>query len=172
MKGHCILSHGLDSSPEATKVSAMAQVAEAMGWTTERPDYRDIDATRDIREVANRQQRLVMAARKAPQPLVLAGSSMGRLHFRARDAGGRLHRPVPDGAADRVAGLSDHACGTQLIPTTVIHGWHDELIPAADVMLWSKMRSDHLILVDDEHRLAAHVDFVAQEFGRFLARLE
>lgn len=170
MIGHCILSHGLDSSPDATKVSAMAQVADAMGWTSERPDYRDIDATRDIREVSSRLRRLVDAARRAPQPLVLAGSSMGAyisaLATLEVDCVGLFLMAPPVALPGYPTALA-----ARNLPTTVIHGWHDELIPAADVVLWSKMRSDHLILVDDEHRLAAHVEFVAQEFGRFLARL-
>ncbi|HJU40066.1 MAG TPA: alpha/beta hydrolase, partial [Tahibacter sp.] len=44
MKGHVILSHGSDSGPDATKVSALAAVAERCGWRTSRPDYRDLDA--------------------------------------------------------------------------------------------------------------------------------
>jgi fermentation-respiration switch protein FrsA (DUF1100 family) len=56
-------------------------------------------------------------------------------------------------------------------PTVVIHGWHDELIPAGDVVRWAQRRHDRLILVDDGHRLDRHVDFVAGEFGRFLATL-
>jgi predicted alpha/beta-hydrolase family hydrolase len=77
MRGHVILSHGLDSSPEATKVSALARVAESLGWTSERPDYSDIDARRDIAEVSARLERLVDCAQIAAKPLVLAGSSMG-----------------------------------------------------------------------------------------------
>lgn len=170
MTGHCILSHGFESSPDATKVTAMAQVAEAMGWTTERPDYRDIDATRDVREIATRLKRLVDAARTAPQPLVLAGSSMGAyisaLATFEVDCIGLFLMAPPIALPGYPTTLA-----ARDLPTTVIHGWHDELIPAADVVLWAKQRSDHLILVDDEHRLTAHVDFVAQEFGRFLARL-
>ncbi|MBB5209027.1 YqiA/YcfP family alpha/beta fold hydrolase [Chiayiivirga flava] len=171
MIGHCILSHGLDSSPDATKVSAMAKVAQTMGWTSERLDYRDIDATRDIREVSSRVRRLVDAAHAAPQPLVLAGSSMGAyisaLATLEVDCIGLFLMAPPIALPGYPTTLA-----ARNLPTTVIHGWHDELIPAADVVLWSKMRSDHLILVDDDHRLSAHVDFVAQEFGRFLARLQ
>lgn len=170
MTGHCILSHGLDSSPEATKVSAMARVAAEMGWTSERPDYRDIDATRDVREVDNRLRRLVDAARAAPGPLVLAGSSLGAfvsaLATLEVDCVGLFLMAPPIVLPDYPTMLA-----ARDLPTTVIHGWHDELIPAFDVVAWTQRRSDHLILVDDEHRLAAHVDFVAQEFGRFLARL-
>ena len=43
MKGHVIISHGLDSSPDATKATALAQVALALGWTEQRPDYRPWD---------------------------------------------------------------------------------------------------------------------------------
>ena len=54
----------------------------------------------------------------------------------------------------------------------MIHGWDDELIPAGDVVRWAQVRNDRLIMVDDSHRLANHVDFCAEEFGRFLASLK
>ena len=31
MKGHCILSHGFESGPDATKVTALAEAAERLG---------------------------------------------------------------------------------------------------------------------------------------------
>lgn len=167
MRGHVILSHGLESGPEATKVSAMARVAEARGWSSERPDYRDIDRTRQVREVHSRLQRLLECCARAPRPLVLAGSSMGA--FVSALASHEVE----------VAGLFLLAPPVQLegfprclsaapVPTTVVHGWDDELIPAGDVVRWAGPRRDRLLLVDDSHRLAAHVEFCAAEFGRFL----
>ena len=41
-----------------------------------------------------------------------------------------------------------------------------------DVVRWAQVRNDRLILVDDSHRLANHVEFCAEEFGRFLAALK
>jgi hypothetical protein len=38
MKGTVILSHGLESGPNATKVSALARVADVLGWRSVRPD--------------------------------------------------------------------------------------------------------------------------------------
>ena len=35
MRGHCILSHGFESGPDATKVTALATVAERRGWPIE-----------------------------------------------------------------------------------------------------------------------------------------
>ena len=53
MKGHCILSHGFESGPDATKVTALAEAADALGWTHERPDYTDLDARRYISELGD-----------------------------------------------------------------------------------------------------------------------
>ena len=53
MRGHCILSHGFESGPDATKVSALAEVADAFGWSHERPDYTDLDARREAGELGD-----------------------------------------------------------------------------------------------------------------------
>ena len=47
-RGHCILSHGFESGPEATKVTALAEAAERLGWSHERPDYTDLDGRREV----------------------------------------------------------------------------------------------------------------------------
>lgn len=171
MRGHVILSHGLDSSPEAIKVSALAKAAEALGWTTERPDYSDIDARGSIREVSARLERLIDRASAAPKPLVLAGSSMGAfisaLATLEVECVGLFLIAPPVVLEDFPQSLD-----AELMPTTVIHGWDDELIPAGDVVRWAQVRNDRLILLDDGHRLANHVDFCAEEFGRFLASLK
>ena len=171
MRGHVILSHGLDSTPDATKVSALARVAESLGWTTERPDYSDIDARGDIGEVSARLERLVDRAQAAQKPLVLAGSSMGAFisalaTLEIECAG--LFLMAPPVLLEGYPQSLD----AELLPTTVIHGWDDELIPAGDVVRWAQVRNDRLIVVDDSHRLASHVEFCAEEFGRFLAALK
>ena len=81
-RGHCILSHGFESGPAATKVTALAQAAQQLGWSSECPDYTDLDARSDISRVGDvpaRLQRLLQLAgqRAAEGPLVLAGSSLG-----------------------------------------------------------------------------------------------
>jgi hypothetical protein len=58
-----------------------------------------------------------------------------------------------------------------MVPTRIVHGWEDELIPAMDVVRWAQRRQDHLVMVPDSHRLAAHVEFCAEEFDRFLQML-
>jgi hypothetical protein len=99
MRGHCILSHGFESGPDATKVTALAAVAEARGWTHERPDYTDLDARREVSEAGDvpaRLQRLLGLARDAATrgPLLLA------------DDGHRLSAHV-DASAQAFAALLD-----------------------------------------------------------------
>lgn len=172
MRGHCILSHGFESGPDATKVTALVEVAERLGWSCERPDYTDLDARRDtsdLGDVPQRLQRLVDLARTAAGrgPLVLAGSSLGAY------ISGLASLQVP------VAGLflmappvrmdPAHPIDAADVPTSIIHGWDDELIPAAQVVAWAGARRARLLLVDDNHRLSEHVQASAEAFGTLLA---
>lgn len=173
MKGHVIISHGLESSPDATKATALAKTAEALGWTQERPDYRvwDNDFSRSrLGDVHGRLARLHEIASRVQGPLVLAGSSMGAF------ISARVSLQVP------VLALFLMAPPTQLegydvrleaakVPTQIVHGWDDELIPATEVMRWASARRDRTVFVNDSHRLAGHVDFCAEEFGRLLQSL-
>ena len=77
MRGQIILSHGSDSAPEATKVSALAALAESLGWRTQRPDYRSDDARGHAGSVAPRIARLRATIEALDAPPLLVGSSMG-----------------------------------------------------------------------------------------------
>lgn len=174
MKGHCILSHGFESGPDATKVTALAEAADALGWSHERPDYTDLDARRevsDLGDVPARLERLLWLAQDAAKrgPLVLAGSSLGAY------ISGWVSLQVP------VVGLfllappirmgRAHPFEAAAVPTSIIHGWRDELIPADEVVMWAQARRDRLLLVDDSHRLADHVESSKLAFAELLAGL-
>lgn len=174
MKGHCILSHGFESGPDATKVTALADVAEHLGWSHERPDYTDLDARRevsDLGDVPARLQRLLDLAQAAAArgPLVLAGSSLGAW------ISGRVSLQVPTCAlfllAPPVSMGRAPALEAAPVPTAIVHGWHDELIPARQVVDWAAARSARLLLVDDSHRLSAHVQAGADAFADLLRGL-
>lgn len=174
MRGHCILSHGFESGPDATKVTALAEAAERLGWSHERPDYTDLDVRRevsDLGDVPARLERLLGLARAAAVrgPLVLAGSSLGawisgRVSLQVPAAGLFLMAPpVRMGEAPRLDAAR--------VPTSIIHGWHDELIPADEVVAWAQARNARLLMVDDSHRLSDHVQASADAFAGLLAAL-
>lgn len=173
-RGHCILSHGFESGPDAAKVTALAEAAQRLGWTHARPDYTDLDARREVSragDVPARLERLLGLARAAAArgPLVLAGSSLGawisaRVSLQVPVAAlflmappVRMHPAPPLDAAD--------------VPLSIVHGWDDELIPAPEVVDWAQARRARLLLVDDAHRLAGHVAASADAFATLLADL-
>lgn len=174
LRGHCILSHGFESGPDATKVTALAEVAERLGWSHERPDYTAFDAKLELGrhgDVAARLAHLqaLAAARAADGPLVLAGSSLGAW------ISGRMSLQVPVRAlflmAPPINRGGEYPLEAAAVPTAIIHGWDDELIPAADVVAWAAPRRDRLLLVDDGHRLSGHVDASAALFADLLGSL-
>lgn len=173
-RGHCILSHGFESGPDATKVKALAEAAERLGWTHERPDYTDLDARREVSELGDvlaRVERLrgLAQAAAARGPLVLAGSSLGAW------ISGQVSLDVPAKGLFLMAPPVSMGRAPPLqaadVPTSIIHGWDDELIPAASVVAWAQPRKARLLLVDDAHRLSDHVDASAQAFADLLASL-
>ena len=174
MKGHCILSHGFESGPDATKVTALAEAAERLGWSHERPDYTDLDARRKVSELGDvpaRLQRLLQLAQAAAArgPLVLAGSSLGAWI----SAQASLQVPLRGLflMAPPIWPGEKHAMQAAQVPISILHGWHDELIPAQQVVDWAQARNARLLLVDDSHRLSDHVDASADAFAAFLQAL-
>jgi predicted alpha/beta-hydrolase family hydrolase len=174
LRGHCILSHGFESGPEATKVTALAEAAEHLGWTHERPDYTDLDAKREVSELGDvpaRLQRLLALADAAAArgPLVLAGSSLGAW------ISARVSLQVPIAALFLMAPPVRMAPAPLLdaarVPISILHGWDDELIPAAEVVDWARARHARLLLVDDSHRLSGHVAASANAFAALLTSL-
>jgi alpha/beta superfamily hydrolase len=174
MRGHCILSHGFESGPDATKVAALADVAERLGWTHERPDYTDLDAKHEVSQlgdVYSRLDRLRALAQAAASrgPLVLAGSSLGAY------ISARIALEVPTQALFLMAPplamgpLPD--LDAPKIPLSILHGWDDELIPASAVVDWAHARRARLLMVDDSHRLAANVQTSAEAFAVLLSSL-
>ncbi len=174
MRGHCILSHGFESGPDATKVAALAEAAQALGWTHERPDYTDLDAKREVTELGDVPARLrrlsgLAQAAAARGPLVLAGSSLGAY------ISGLVSLQVPVAALFLMAPPIRMGEAPELdaavVPTSILHGWNDELIPAQQVVDWSHRRRARLLMVDDSHRLSANVGTSAQAFAELLRSL-
>ena len=164
MQGLVILSHGQESGPAATKVTTLALVAERLGWKTERPDYRGIASPFARRDL------LLSRLRVSGGPVVLVGSSMGAyvsgLASLEVEATGLFLLAPPISLGEEWPRFD-----AARVPTAIVHGWRDELIPAEDVVAFAKARGAALHLVDDEHRLARHVDACAAWFRQFLDAL-
>ena len=170
MIGTAILSHGLESGPDATKVTAMAAMAEQLGWRTLRPDYRDLDAAHGLEAAPQRLARLLEVAKSVDGPIVLAGSSFGAfisgLASLWIETKGLFLLALP-----LILRGHDTKFDAARVPLAIVHGWDDELIPARAVVDFAESRRATLHLVNDSHRLTDHVVASATWFGQFLDRL-
>lgn len=171
MRGQIILSHGSDASPDATKVSALAALAESLGWRTQRPDYRADDARGHAGSVAPRIARLRATIEALDAPPLLIGSSMGAF------ASGLVSLDVPVAGLLLLAtpsGIPGYARAFDLrrdVPTILIHGWRDDVCPLAGVQAFAAQRRLPLLVLDDDHRLGASMDAIAAQFRYMLDRL-
>lgn len=171
MRGHIILCHGSNSSPEATKVSALAALGETLGWHTQRLDFRADDALGSAESVFPRITRLQAAMDACNTPPLLVGSSMGA--FVAGLAS--LQRPVAGlfllATPEAIPG---YPIGFDLrtdVPTLLIHGWRDEVCPLDDLFAWASRRQLPLLVLDDDHRLGDSMDAITTQFRGFLETL-
>jgi predicted alpha/beta-hydrolase family hydrolase len=171
MPGHVILSHGSDSGPDATKVSALARVAESLAWSTSRPDYREDDALGYAGAVPLRVARLVEAMRAARRPLLLAGSSMG-----AFVSGLASLRAPCDGLflialPIDIPGHPRRFDALRGVPGMLVHGYRDDLCPVDAAVSFARGHGMPALLLNDGHRLADHVAVIEREFREFLESL-
>jgi predicted alpha/beta-hydrolase family hydrolase len=168
MRGHVILSHGSDSSPDATKVSALAALAESLGWRTQRPDHRADDALGHAGSVVPRVARLRAAIEALDAPPVLVGSSMGA--FAAGLAS--LEAPVAGlfllATPSEIPGYPQPFDARRGVPTLLVHGWNDEVCPLDGIYAYAGRHRLPLLVYNDDHRLGASVDAIAAQFRLFL----
>lgn len=171
MRGHILLSHGSDSGPDATKVSVLAALAESLGWSTERPDYRQDDLNGHAGSVAPRLARLRAAMGSHAAPVVLVGSSMGAFVSGLAS----LDRPVAGlfllATPAAIPGYGEAFDLRDGVPTMLVHGWRDDVCPLDELYALVHKRRLPLLTLDDDHRLSASVDHIAAEFRHFLERL-
>lgn len=173
-----VFSHGKETGPWGTKIRRLADVAQAAGWQVLSVDYAAITKQAE----APAQDRLA-ALLALPLPehsrLVVVGSSMGGWVSAAaatqlQPAGVFLLAPAL-GMESYPSQWPEMPQGTEL---EIIHGWADDVIPAAHSIEYSQQSMGsslargnvRLHLLPDDHRLGAKLDEVAALFNEFLQR--
>jgi pimeloyl-ACP methyl ester carboxylesterase len=163
---HVVFSHGQESGPWGRKIAALAEVARAEGYEAHSVDYRGIDEPRA------RVARLVDFCKELTGELVLVGSSMGGyvsvasaslLHAR----GAFLMAP-----ALYLEGLPQLRAGILDFPITVVHGWHDEVVPFEHSIRFAQTYHAALHLLESDHRLHDQIRVIQYLFEYFLIALD
>ena len=158
-------SHGKESGPWGTKIRALAAVAEECGWAVASVDYQGMD------DAQARVDKLLDWCARAELPYLLAGSSMGG-HVAAAAA----ERTEPIGLflmapAFFMPGYEQHTPGPPGCPVSIVHGWHDEIVPWRNGVRFGEACDATVTLLDDDHRLTVRLERVASVFRGFLGEV-
>lgn len=147
-----VFAHGKESGPWGTKITHLANIARQRGFEVLSPDY---SHTPDPRV---RVAQLVEIAPKAKR-LVLVGSSMGGYVSALACAALKPDALFLMAPALYFAGWEEEPEG---IPQrcTVVHGWHDDIVPLAQAQRFAKRHSAALHILDSGHTLNEQLDLL------------
>lgn len=159
---HVCFSHGKESGPWGTKISALADVAREIGWTVESLDYQGMD------DPHARVARLREYCRGHGEPLALAGSSMGGFVAAAVAAELPMRGLFLMAPAFYVPGYEQYVPPPASCPTTIVHGWRDEVVPWQGSVRYAERSRARLTLLDGDHRLTDNLSELCALFAGFL----
>ena len=160
-----VFSHGKESGPWGSKITAMAAVVRGLNIAVESVDYRGLD------DPADRVLKLVGMQKDLAEPLVLVGSSLGG-HVSAAAAATLQPRGLFLLApAFYMAGYEHYTPQDVTCPTAIVHGWHDVIVPVENSIRWAREHRASLHVVDSDHRLEDQIDAICGMLRAFLAAL-
>ena len=163
---HVVFSHGKESGPWGRKISSLAEVARSEGYEAHSVDYRG------LAEPRQRVARLVEFCKELSGELVLAGSSLGG--YVAVASASLLHaRGVFLMApALYMPGLPELRRGVLDCPTTVVHGWRDDVVPFDHSVRFAQTYRAALHLLESDHNLHNQIRVIQYLFEYFLIALD
>jgi len=164
--GTVVFSHGRESGPWGSKITAMAAVVRTHGWAAESVDYRGLD------DPGDRVRKLLGAGKELEEPLVLVGSSMGG-HVAATAASQLKARGVFLLApAFYMAGYEEYTPQDVACPTAIVHGWHDVIVPVENSIRWAREHQAALHLLNSDHRLEDQIEAICLLLRAFLIAID
>jgi predicted alpha/beta-hydrolase family hydrolase len=159
-----VFSHGKESGPWGAKITAMAAQVRELNLGVESVDYRGMD------DPALRVEKLVQVGGQIKGPLLLVGSSMGG-HVAAAAA----PRLKPKALfllapAFYMPGFEQYTPQDVAVPTAIVHGWHDEVVPVENSIRWAREHRATLHLLDSDHRLEDQIGSICALLRDFICR--
>ncbi len=157
-----VFSHGKESGPWGSKITAMAQVARGLRFEVLSVDYRGLD------DPLARVEKLVATVSVLSALPVLVGSSMGG--YVSAAAVGRV--PVRAlfllAPAFYMPGFEQFTPREVAVPTAIVHGWHDDIVPVENSIRWAREHKAALHVLDSGHRLEDQIAAICTLLGDFL----
>ena len=157
-----IFSHGQESGPWGTKIRAMSERAKALGCSVDSVDYQG------IADPAERVKKLLRECAGIDDDLILVGSSMGG-HV-ATAAAESLHAAglFVLAPAYFMEGYEELTPLPPSMPLSIVHGWHDDVVPVENSIRYARGCSATLHLVNGDHRLKENIELINDYLEQFI----
>lgn len=158
-------SHGKESGPWGSKIRHLAAIAQELAFSVESLDYSDIQNP-DLRVA-----RLLEALKAEEGNVILVGSSMGGYVSTVASMTHAARGLFLLAPALYMPGYDHQIYPTKCRPLTVIHGWQDDIIPAANSIRFCEEQRAELHLIDGDHRLNDRLPTLGALFKSFLQEI-
>ena len=160
--GTVVFSHGKESGPWGSKITAMAAVVRDLKIAVESVDYRGLD------DPGDRVAKLIDLRKNLDAPVVLVGSSMGG-HVSAAAASHLKPRGLFLLApAFYMPGYEEYTPQNVACPTAIVHGWHDAIVPVENSIRWAREHQAALHVLNSDHRLEDQIEAICLLLQAFL----
>jgi alpha/beta superfamily hydrolase len=157
-----IFSHGQESGPWGTKIRSMSNCVVAMGCKIDSIDYQG------IADPGERVHKLVQECAHIEDELILVGSSMGgHVATAAALTLGAVGLFVL-APAYYVKGYEQLTPEPPTIPTCIVHGWHDDIVPVENSIRFASKSAATLHLLNADHRLTDKLDEINEYLAHFI----
>ena len=164
--GTVAFSHGKESGPWGSKITAMAAAVHDLKIAVESVDYRGID------DPAGRVAKLLDTAAGLKGPLVLVGSSMGGHVCAAAAARAQARGLFLLAPAFYMPGFEAYTPQDVSCPTVIVHGWRDDIVPVDNSIRWAREHRARLHVLDSDHRLEDKIEEICGLLRSFLTGLD
>ncbi len=157
-----LFSHGQESGPWGTKITALAEDARESGLAVDSIDYRGMS------DPAERANKLIARMRECSEDILLVGSSMGgyvAVAAAQKQPAAGLFLMAPALAVPGWPPLEK----TVSAPALVIHGWEDDIVPLQWSIDFARDNMARLHLLRAGHSLTEALDEIRALFKRFLS---
>jgi len=161
-----IFSHGKESGPWGSKITAMAELAKSLGFSVDSIDYSD---TMDPDVRANRLSKILQ---KETEPIVLVGSSMGGYVSVVAAGAHEVEGVFVLAPALYIPGFKEQTYAPKTKRVEIVHGWSDEIVPHELSIRYARESDTTLHLIEGDHRLNDSLGEVLRLFESFLSKMK
>ena len=157
-----LFSHGQESGPWGTKISALAEDARSAGLEADSIDYRG------MADPSDRAAKLVARMQDCKEEILLVGSSMGGY---VAVAAAQLHPAAGLFLMAPALAVPDwpELKKTVSAPAFIVHGWQDDIVPIRLSIDFALANQAQLHCLNAGHSLTEALDEVRALFRLFLS---